>query len=371
MTSLTHITPIILCGGFGSRLWPMSREDFPKQFLNFGPGHSLFQATVVRMQGGKAGRFIFDRPVIATSAEHRFLVAEQLRQIDVKADILLEPMRRDSAAAIIAAMGFIQAQGRKGLAMVVASDHAIPDLSLFHDHIEMALSAAKDHIVLFGLQPQEPSVDYGYILPGAEIKKTPAAHLVSKFAEKPTASVAEIYVAKGYLWNSGNFICDPNMLLDEAKISAPDITGPALKAAQNMKRSDDFFYLDEKHFADAKSLSIDFAVLERTSKAAVLPSHFPWSDLGTWKSIHDILPQDGDGNAGVGPTQFTHSKNVMVLGDERLVVVEGLENVVISVTPDAILVADLGTSAKMKLLVEKLKVDHPQVMKMQKRDDKI
>jgi len=250
--------------------------------------------------------------------------------------------------------------------MVVASDHAIPDVGLFHDHIEMALSAAKDHIVLFGLQPQEPSIDYGYILPGTEVKKAPAAHLVSKFAEKPTASVTEIYIAKGYLWNSGNFICDPHVLLEEAKSSAPDIAGPALKASQNMKHSDDFYSLDETSFAEAKSLSIDFAVLERTSKAAVLPSHFPWSDLGTWKSIHEILPQDENGNASVGKTQLTHSKNVLVLGDDRLVVVEGLESVVVSVTPDAILVAHLDTSAKMKLLVEKLKADYPDVLKIKK-----
>jgi mannose-1-phosphate guanylyltransferase len=155
-------------------------------------------------------------------------------------------------------------------------------------------------------------------------------------------------------------------LIEEAKISAPDIAEPALKAAQNMKHSDDFYYLDEKQFAAAKSLSIDFAVLERTSKAAVLPSHFPWSDLGTWKSVHAILPQDENGNAAVGKTQITHSKNVLVLGDDRLVAVEGLENVVVSVTPDAILVAHLDTSAKMKLLVEKLKADHPHVLKMKK-----
>jgi mannose-1-phosphate guanylyltransferase / mannose-6-phosphate isomerase len=361
---VVHVTPIILCGGFGSRLWPMSREDFPKQFLSFGPGHSLFQATVARMQGSTSEGFVFDRPVIATSADHRFLVAEQLRQMNVEADILLEPMRRDSAAAIIAAMAFVKSQGRKGLSMVVASDHAIPDVGLFHNHIEMALKAAKDHIVLFGLQPQEPSTDYGYISPGDEIKNAAPAHLVSKFAEKPTASVAEIYIAKGYLWNSGNFICDPKVLLEEAKLSAHDIYEPALKAAQNMKQSDNFHYLHEAHFAEARLLSIDFAVLERTSKAAVMPSQFPWSDLGSWKSIHAILPQDADGNASVGRTQITHSKNALVLGgDDRLVAVEGLENIVVSVTPDAILVAHLDTSAKMKLLVEKLKTDYPRALK--------
>ena len=366
MPKSIHITPIILCGGFGSRLWPLSREDFPKQFLRFGPGHSLFQATVARMQGGKADSFVFDKPVIATSAEHRFVVAEQLREMNVDADILLEPMRRDSAAAILAAAAFVVSQNRKNLCMVVASDHAIPDVAGFHDHIESALKAAEDHIVLFGLQPELPSTDYGYISPGAEIKNALPVHYVNKFAEKPTATVAEIYIAKGYLWNSSNFVCDPQVLLKEAHDLVPEIADPAVRAVKNMKRSEDFHYLDPVEFAKAKSLSIDFAVLERTSKAAVLPSHFTWSDLGTWKSVHASLAQDEYGNAATGPAQFTNAHNVLALADNRLIVVEGLNDIVVTVTEDAILVANLNTSAAMKPLMEKLKIDHPQVLKKPK-----
>jgi mannose-1-phosphate guanylyltransferase/mannose-6-phosphate isomerase len=362
-STVQHITPIILCGGFGSRLWPLSREDFPKQFLSFGNRPSLFQATVTRMQGGKPGSFVFDKPVVATAADHRFLVAEQLRQLNVQADILLEPLRRDSAAAILAAVGFLVDQKRKGLCMVVASDHAIPDVEAFHDHIEMALKAARDHIVLFGIQPQEPSVDYGYISPGDEIKAVAPAHRVNKFAEKPSAAVAEIYIAKGYLWNSGNFICRPETLLTEAELHAHEIATSAVKAAQAARRSEDFLFLDEKAFAAAKSLSIDFAVLEKTSKASVLPSNFAWSDLGTWKSIHNIMEQDVDGNAAIGKAQFTHTKNALVIGNGALVTVEGLQNVVVTVTEDAILVAHLDTSAAMKPLVEKLKTSYPQVLK--------
>jgi mannose-1-phosphate guanylyltransferase/mannose-6-phosphate isomerase len=361
--TVQQITPIILCGGFGSRLWPLSREDFPKQFLSFGERPSLFQTTVQRMQGGKPAAFVFGKPIVATAADHRFLVAEQLRQLGIEADILLEPIRRDSAAAILAAVGFMVAEKRKGLCMVVASDHAIPDVEAFHDHIEMALKAARDQIVLFGIQPQEPSVDYGYISPGDEIKAVAPAHRVTKFAEKPSAAVAEIYIAKGYLWNSGNFICRPETLLAEAELLAHEIATPAVKAAQAARRSDDFVWLDEKSFAAAKSLSIDFAVLEKTSKAAVLPSNFLWSDLGTWKSVHNILDQDVDGNAAIGNVQFTHTKNSLVIGNGALVAVEGLQNVVVTVTADAILVADLGTSSAMKPLIEKLKASHPQVLK--------
>ena len=366
MPQVTHITPIILCGGFGSRLWPLSREDFPKQFLRLADGQSLFQNTVARMQGGRAGSFVFDKPIVATAADHRFLVAEQLRAMGVAADIILEPVRRDSAAAVLAAASLCQDEKRKGLCMVVASDHAIPDVSAFHDHIEFSLKAARDHIVLFGIQPQEPSTDYGYISPGDEIRTLAPVHQVNKFAEKPSAAVAEIYIAKGYLWNSGNFICSAATLLSEAELLAPEIAGPAKRAAKAMRRGDDFLTLDEAAFAKAKALSIDFAVLEKTSKAVVLPSNFSWSDLGTWKSIHAVLEQDSDGNAAIGKVQFTHSRNSLVIGNGALVAVEGLQDVVVTVTEDAILVARLDASASMKPLVERLKVQHPEVLKKSK-----
>ncbi len=357
------ITPIILCGGSGSRLWPLSREDLPKQFLKLISNRSLFQETILRMQGERPGHFRFAKPIIATGSEHRFLVAEQLREIGVTADILLEPMRRDSAAAILAAANFCVGLGRKGMCMAVASDHAIPDVEAFYNHIELSLKAAQEHIVLFGLQPQSPSSDYGYISPGDELRGAAPVHKVNKFAEKPTPEVAQLYVAKGYLWNSSNFICKPSLLLQEADLLAHDIAAPAARAAKNMKHSDDFYYLDEKSFGEAKALSIDFAVLEKTARAAVLPSNFTWSDLGTWKSIHALLDQDVDGNAAIGKVQFTHSSNTLVLGNGALVAVEGLKDVVVAITPDAILVAALNSSASMKPLMEKLKLNHPEVLK--------
>lgn len=360
------ITPIILCGGFGSRLWPLSREDLPKQFLRFNSKLSLFQDTLNRMQGGREGVFTFEKPIVATAAEHRFLVAEQLRELGLVADILLEPIRRDSAAAILAATAFCVAQNRSGLIMVVASDHSIPDVSAFLDHVELSLRAAEEHIVLFGIQPQSASTDYGYISPGNKLPNFAAVHRVNKFAEKPSAKVAEIYIAKGYLWNSGNFICKPQLLLSEAEIVTPEIALPAAQSARDMHHSDDFYYLGEKAYGEAKSLSIDFAVLEKTAKSAVLPSNFTWSDLGTWKSIHALLDQDVDGNAAIGTAQFTHSTNTLVLGDSRLVTVEGLRDVVVAVTDDAILVAALDTSASMKPLVEKLKQNYPKVLKKSK-----
>ena len=317
----------------------------------------------MRMQGSRPGHFRFEKPIIATSADHRLLVAEQLREIDVSADILLEPMRRDSAAAILAAANLVVDLKRPGLCMVVASDHAIPDVEAFHSHIELSLKAASDHIVLFGIQPESPSTDFGYISPGNELRNAAPVHAVNKFTEKPTAEVAQLYVAQGYLWNSGNFICKPSLLLHEADLLAHEIAAPAAKAARDVKRVGDFHYLDEKQFAAAKSLSIDFAVLEKTSKAAVLPSNFPWSDLGTWKSIHGILAQDDDGNAATGKVQFTHSSNVLVIGGEKVVAVEGLKDVVVVVTSDAILVTRLDTSAAMKPLVAKLLANHPEVLK--------
>ncbi len=363
MSNTIEITPIILCGGSGSRLWPLSREDLPKQFLKLISHRSLFQETILRMQGERVGYFKFAKPIIATGVEHRFIVAEQLREIGVAADILLEPVRRDSAAAILAAANLCMNLSRQGLCMAVASDHAMPDTEAFHNHIELSLKAANDYIVLFGLQPQSPSSDYGYISPGSELPDAAPVHIVNKFAEKPTVEVARLYVAKGYLWNSSNFICKASLLLQEANLLAHDIAAPASRAAKNMKHSDDFYYLDEKEFSAAKSLSIDFAVLEKTTKAAVLPSNFPWSDLGTWKSIHAILGHDEDGNAAMGTVQFTHSDNVLVIGGDKLVAVEGLRDVLVAVTSDAILVAHLDTTAAMKPLVAKLQVNHPQVLK--------
>ena len=363
MANTVEITPIILCGGSGSRLWPLSREDLPKQFLKLISNRSLFQETILRMRGQRASHFRFAKPIIATGTEHRFLVAEQLREIGVAADIILEPVRRDSAAAILAAANFCVGLGRQGLCMAVASDHAMPDVEAFHNHIELSLKAAQDHIVLFGLQPQSPSSDYGYISPGDELRDAAPVHKVNKFAEKPTPEVAQLYVAKGYLWNSSNFICKPALLLQEADLLAHDIAAPVARAAKNMKHSDDFYYLHEKEFAAAKSLSIDFAVLEKTTRAAVLPSNFPWSDLGTWKSIHSTLEQDGDGNAATGKVQFTHCNNVLVIGGDRLVAVEGLHDIMVAVTSDAILVARLDTGAAMKPLVAKLQSNHPEVLK--------
>jgi mannose-1-phosphate guanylyltransferase/mannose-6-phosphate isomerase len=361
-----EITPIILCGGFGSRLWPLSREDLPKQFLKLGQPLSLFQNTVARMQGGREGQFKFAKPIIATGAEHRFLVAEQLREMNVAADIILEPVRRDSAAAILSAAAISEVQARRGLIMVVASDHAIPDVSAFHDHVAMALRGADTNIVLFGIQPMEASGDYGYISPGSEIPDAAPVHRVSKFAEKPTPKVAGIYVASGYLWNSGNFICRADVLLREARILAPEIAMPAIAAAEGASSGPDFITLEPARFSAAKPLSIDFAVLEKSSICAVLPSNFVWSDLGTWKSIHAMLAQDGDGNAASGQAQFTHAHGSLVLSEGPLVAVEGLSNVVVTVTPDAILVAALDTSVNMKPLVERVKASHPSLLKKPK-----
>ena len=363
MANTIEITPIILCGGSGSRLWPLSREDLPKQFLKLISHRSLFQETILRMQGERVGYFKFAKPIIATGVEHRFIVAEQLREIGVAADILLEPARRDSAAAILAAANLCMNLGRQGLCMAVASDHAMPDTEAFHNHIELSLKAANDYSVLFGLQPQSPSSDYGYISPGSELRDGAPVQIVNKFAEKPTVEVAQLYVAKGYLWNSSNFICKASLLLQEANLLAYDIAAPASRAVKNMKHSDDFYYLDEKEFSAAKSLSIDFAVLEKTTRAAVLPSNFPWSDLGTWKSIHANLEHDEDGNAATGSVQFTNSDNVLVIGGDKLVAVEGLKDVLVAVTSDAILVAHLDTTAAMKPLVAKLRVNHSQVLK--------
>ena len=349
---MTLIVPVVLCGGSGSRLWPASRDSFPKQFLAFTGENSLFQDTLKRVGG--AG---FGAPVVVTGQDYRFLVAEQMRAARIAGDIVLEPFRRDSCAAIAAAARLVIARDPKALMLVLAADHAIPDVAGFLAHVRRGAAAAEaDRIVTFGIRPSRPATGYGYIRPGEPLSQ-PGVHAIAAFVEKPDEPTAERYVAEGCLWNSGNFLFRASVFLHELDRLAPEIGRPVADAVARASRDLDFLRLDSEAFGRAVSKSVDYAVMEKTALAAVVPSDFGWSDVGAWNAIWDLAEKDADGNAARGDAAFLAAKNCYVHSPERLTAVVGVEDVVVVSSRDAVLVVARDQAEKVKGLVARLAAD--------------
>lgn len=348
--AFSMIIPVILCGGAGSRLWPASRESYPKQLFAFGGGRSLFQETLARVSG--AG---FAPPIIVTGNDYRFLVAEQLQDMGVAGDIVLEPMRRDSCAAIAAAAAMAVARAPDALVLVLAADHAIPDLASFHAHIARGQVAAEaGRIVTFGIKPTFPATGYGYIRPGAPLPDAAGVNAIAAFVEKPDEATARRYLAEGYVWNSGNFLFSAAVFLEELARLAPDVHAPAVEAVAKASRDLDFIRLDAAAFARAKPISVDYAVMEKTSLAALVPSDFAWSDIGSWSAVWDMAAKDGDGNAAEGDAVFENAKGNYVYSPDRLAAIVGLDDIVVVTTRDAVLVAAKDQSEAVKTLVSRL-----------------
>lgn len=344
------IVPTILCGGSGSRLWPASRDSYPKQFLALTGQESLFQDTLARVVGDG-----FAKPIIVTGADYRFLVAEQARLRGQTVDIVLEPLRRDSCAAIAAAAELAVKRDPNAVLLVLAADHAMPDPDSFRAHVARGLPAAEaGRIVTFGIRPTAPATGYGYIQPGAELDGFAGVHAIAAFVEKPDRATAETYVASGHLWNSGNFLFSAQVFLDELAALQPDIAGPVKEAVEKAKRDLDFLRLDEAAFGRSISKSVDYAVMEKTTRAAVVPSDFAWSDIGAWNAIWELATKDADGNAGQGDAVFYASQNCYVHAPDVLTAVVGLKDVVVVTTRDAVLVADRARSEDVKKLVAEL-----------------
>jgi mannose-1-phosphate guanylyltransferase/mannose-6-phosphate isomerase len=347
---MTTIIPVILCGGSGSRLWPASRESYPKQFLAFSGGKSLFQDTLARVTGPT-----FDKPIIVTGADYRFLVAEQVRAAGVTADLVLEPMRRDSCAAVAAAAEIAAIRTPEAIVLVLAADHAIPDTADFLAHVDRGLGGAKaGRIVTFGIRPTAPATGYGYIRPGEPLAGVDGVRSIAAFVEKPDEATAERYVADGYLWNSGNFLFSASVFLAEVNRLAPEIAGPVADAARTATRDLDFLRLDPDAFARAVSKSVDYAVMEKSALAAVVPSTFRWSDIGAWNAIWDLADKDADGNAGQGDAVFVKTTNSYVNSPDILTALIGVDNLIVVTTRDAVLVASKDRSEDVKKLVTQL-----------------
>src|SRR3954463_13697941 len=286
------IVPLIMCGGAGTRLWPASREVHPKQFLPlFGP-RSTFQDTLLRVSDAA----LFGRPIIITNAAYRFMVLEQLAEIGVEADVLLEPVRRDSGPAIAAGALFAQTRDGDAVLLALAADHVVRDTAAFVAACRQGLVAADaGRIVTFGVQPERRAIEYGYISPGELVSGN--VRSVAKFVEKPDPATAAEYIKAGYLWNSGNFMFRASVLLDEySKFDAHTVqavTRAVLKAGRDLG----FITLEPDAFESAKAISIDYAVMEKTARAGVVPVACGWSDVGSWHSVWELSEKDGEGNA--------------------------------------------------------------------------
>ena len=346
-----------MCGGAGTRLWPVSREAFPKQFLRFGPGRTLFQETVLRVAADGYGK-----PTVVAGHDHRFIVADQLRELGIEADILLEPERRDSCAAILAAAAHIRNGDPAAVILVLAADHSIGDAQCFRDHVARGIPACTDRLITFGIRPSRPATGYGYIAPGGAIEGAPGVHDVARFAEKPDEATATRYIADGYLWNSGCFLFAADLIVEQARRHAPDIAGPALEAVEKASPDLDFIRLDSDAFSGAKAMSVDYAILEKSDRVAVVPSDFPWSDIGTWSSVRDANAPDGDGNVVVGAALFRDASGNLVHAPDRFTAVVGVEGLAIVDTADALMVVRQDRAEDIKAVVRQLRETHPDLV---------
>ncbi|HVI27662.1 mannose-1-phosphate guanylyltransferase/mannose-6-phosphate isomerase [Hansschlegelia sp.] len=350
----TKIIPVILCGGSGTRLWPASRASYPKQFLPLAGERTLLQDAALRV----ADPDRFQTPIVVANHEHRFIAAEQLEQIGVKAVLALEPVRRDSAAAIGAAARIALDRDPNALILVVASDHVITDPAGFLAAVDRGLPAAGvGRIVTFGVKPSRPTSKYGYIRAGAPLAGADGVMEVAAFVEKPEPALAEKLVAEGCVWNSGNFLARAETLLSELARLAPAIAGPAAAAVERATSDLDFLRLDPESFAAAEANSIDYAVMERTPLAAVAPAEFGWSDVGGWSALWDVAERDAAGNALIGPSAAADSRNCYVRSEKHFTAVVGVEDLVVVSTGDAVLVTTRGRSDEVKDLVARLAAD--------------
>lgn len=351
-----RIIPLVMCGGAGTRLWPASREVRPKQFLPlFGP-RSTFQDTLRRVSDPA----LFARPIVITNAAYRFMVLEQLAEIGLEADILLEPVRRDSGPAIAAGASFAQMRDSEAVVLALAADHVVRDADAFVAACRQGLAAASaGHIVTFGVRPERPATEYGYISPGAAI--TGEVHAVTKFVEKPDPQTAADYIKAGYLWNSGNFMFRAATLLDEYRSVDPECVQAVTDAVTHAGRDLGFVTLDSDAFAKARAISIDYAVMEKTARAAVIPVTCGWSDVGSWRAVWELSGKDSQGNAAQGTAVFEDSRNCNVSTDKALVALEGVDDLVVVATQDAVLVSRQKDANGLKRLVTRLKEVAPQV----------
>jgi mannose-1-phosphate guanylyltransferase / mannose-6-phosphate isomerase len=352
----SSIHPVILCGGSGTRLWPMSRRLLPKQFLPLVSERTMLQETVLRTRGIAH----IERPVVVGGDDHRFLVAEQLRAIDAAPALhVLEPAPRNTAPAIAAAAWALVAKDPNALMLVLPSDHLIAKVEAFERAATQAAALAADgQLVTFGIVPTEPATGYGYIERGAPIERAGAAsggYRVARFVEKPQHDVAERLVKAGnYFWNSGMFLFAARAFLDELARHAPAMHAATKAAWEQAKVDLDFCRLDRAAFEASPSDSIDYAVMEKTDRAAVIPVDLGWSDVGSWSQLWQVGAKDAQGNVARGDVMLKDTKDTYVRAESRLVATVGVENLIVVETSDAVLVGTQDRAQDVKAIVDGL-----------------
>jgi mannose-1-phosphate guanylyltransferase/mannose-6-phosphate isomerase len=347
---MNPILPVILSGGSGTRLWPLSREAYPKQFLSLTGERTMLQATWLRVADIAA-----QAPIVVANESHRFVAAEQLQQVGTAPSaILLEPAGRNTAPAIAAAALEARRSGEDPLLLVLPSDHLINDIPRFHQAIAQAASlAGQGKLVTFGIQPTAPETGYGYIK--AVAGEGPRA--IKRFVEKPDLQTAQGYVASGeYYWNSGMFLFRASRYLEELERLQPQILAACRTSWERARRDSDFIRLDADAFQASPSDSIDYAVMEKTADAAVVPLDAGWSDVGSWTALRDVSAQDADGNAHRGDVIAIDCHNTFAYGD-RLIAMVGLDDVIVVETDDAVLVGRSDRMQEVKDVVAQLKAD--------------
>lgn len=347
---MSIIQPVILSGGSGTRLWPLSRESYPKQFLPLAGDLTMLQATWQRVAP------IASRgPLVIANEEHRFVAAEQLHQVGAEpAAIILEPMGRNTAPAIAVAALEATRDGADALLLVLPSDHVITDEATFRSVVQAAASAAESgKLVTFGIVPTGPETGYGYI----KAADGQGLRAVERFVEKPDLDTATGYVASGqYYWNSGMFLFKASRYLQELERFQPEMLAGSRSAWQQARRDADFTRLDKDAFAAVTSDSIDYAVMEKTADAVVIPLDAGWNDVGSWTALRDVSQQDGDGNAHQGDVIAIDCRNTYAYG-QRLVAMVGLDDVIVVETDDAVLVGKAERMQEVKTVVSQLKTE--------------
>ena len=346
------VVPIILSGGSGTRLWPVSRESFPKQLWPLISERSMIQETALRAAGKQ-----FASPIVVCNHEHRFLIAEQMREAGMShARILLEPVGRNSAPAIAAAAMLVARDNPDAVLWLMAADAAITDKPALDAALGSAVEAAlQGHVVTFGVRPNRPETGYGYIEIGDVLRGAPGVHEVTRFVEKPDMATAAVLTASGrHLWNSGMFVFTVETLLSEMQTYAPDVITSVRRAVDLAADDLDFIRLDEASFRACPDISIDYAVAERTTRAACVPADLGWSDVGSWNALWELGVKDDGGNVSVGDVLLEGAENCYARSDGMLTAVVGLQDVIVVTTEDAVLAMHRDRAQDVKKIVARL-----------------